>query len=84
MATSSWASRRREGEDHEPFEVVIHQFKHEKYHADIEDSKLSAEDQQELVKRFKALIKERTRQGISARPMEAALGRRPAPCSAPG
>jgi pyruvate,orthophosphate dikinase len=49
-----------EGEDHEPFEVVIHSFKHEKYHADIEDSKLTAQDQQELVKRFKALVKERT------------------------
>jgi len=47
-------------EDHEPFEVVIHSFKHEKYHADIEDSKLTAADQQELVTRFKALIKERT------------------------
>ncbi len=47
-------------EDHEPFEVVIHGFKHEKYHADIEDSKLTAADQQELVIRFKALIKERT------------------------
>ena len=47
-------------EDHEPFEVVIHGFKHEKYHADIEDSKLTAADQQELVARFKALIKERT------------------------
>jgi len=47
-------------EDHEPFEVVIHGFKHEKYHADIEDSKLTAADQQELVVRFKALIKERT------------------------
>jgi len=47
-------------EDHEPFEVVIHSFKHEKYHADIEDSKLTAQDQQELVKRFKALIKQRT------------------------
>jgi pyruvate,orthophosphate dikinase len=47
-------------EDHEPFEVVIHGFKHEKYHSDIEDSKLTAADQQELVLRFKALIKERT------------------------
>ncbi len=47
-------------EDHEPFEVVIHSFKHEKYHADIEDSKLTAADQQELVTRFKALIKEYT------------------------
>jgi pyruvate,orthophosphate dikinase len=52
--------QKSEGEDHEPFEVVIHEFKHEKYHADIEDSKLSAQDQQELVKRFKALIKERS------------------------
>ena len=48
------------GEDHEPFETVIHAYKHEVYHADIEDSKLTAADQQELVKRFKALVKERT------------------------
>jgi len=52
--------QKREGEDHEPFEVVIHEFKHERYHSEIEDSKLTAEDQQELVKRFKALVKERT------------------------
>jgi pyruvate,orthophosphate dikinase len=47
-------------EDHEPFEVVIHSFKHEKYHADIVDSELTAADQQELVVRFKKLIKDRT------------------------
>src|SRR3954454_13567373 len=52
--------QKKEGEDHEPFETVIESFKHEKYHDDIEDSKLTAEDQQELVKRFKALVKERT------------------------
>jgi pyruvate,orthophosphate dikinase len=52
--------QKREGEDHEPFETVIHQYKHEVYHADIEDSKLTAADQQELVNRFKALVKERT------------------------
>jgi pyruvate,orthophosphate dikinase len=52
--------QKREGEDHEPFEVVIHEVKHQKYGSEIEDSKLTAEDQQELVKRFKALIKERT------------------------
>src|SRR5690606_3107215 len=40
--------QKREGEDHEPFEVVIESFKHEKYHEDIEDSRLSAEDQKEL------------------------------------
>jgi len=52
--------QKREGEDHEPFEVVIHNFKHERYHSDIEDSKLTAADQQVLVARFKELIKERT------------------------
>ncbi|MFT3782570.1 MAG: pyruvate, phosphate dikinase [Nibricoccus sp.] len=52
--------QKKEGEDHEPFETVIHSFKHERYHADIEDSKLTAADQQELVVRFKALVKERT------------------------
>ncbi len=52
--------QKRADEDHEPFEVVIHGYKHEKYGSDIEDSKLTAEDQKELVKRFQRLIKERT------------------------
>jgi pyruvate,orthophosphate dikinase len=52
--------QKREGEDHEPFEVVIEDFKHKKYHKDIVDSDLTADDQKELVKRFKALVKERT------------------------
>jgi pyruvate,orthophosphate dikinase len=52
--------QKREGEDHEPFEVVIEGFKHEKYHRDIVDSELTADDQKELVKRFKQLVKERT------------------------
>src|ERR1700748_3683849 len=30
--------QKKEGEDHEPFEVVVEEFKHEKYHAAIEDS----------------------------------------------
>ncbi len=52
--------QKREGEDHEPFETVIEEFKHEKYDGDVEDSALTAGDQQELVKRFKSLVKERT------------------------
>jgi len=52
--------QKRANEDHEPFETVIEGYKHEKYHGEIEDSKLSAVDQQELVKRFKAFVKERT------------------------
>jgi pyruvate,orthophosphate dikinase len=52
--------QKRANEDHEPFETVIHSFKHEKYHKDIIDSELTADDQKELVKRFQKLIKERT------------------------
>ena len=47
-------------EDHEPFEVVIHKLKHDRHHAEIEDTKMTVSDLKELVKRFKALIKERT------------------------
>jgi len=52
--------QKREGEDHEPFETIIHQFKHEVYHKDVEDNEISTDDLKELVKRFKALVKERT------------------------
>jgi pyruvate,orthophosphate dikinase len=56
--------QKREGEDHEPFETVIEKFKHDKYHKDIVDSDLTAADQQELVKRFKVLVLERTGKGF--------------------
>src|SRR5690349_20616559 len=52
--------QKRAGEDHEPFAVVIHGLKHERYSDDIEDTKLSVQDLKDLVVRFKALIKERT------------------------
>ncbi|HTO02217.1 MAG TPA: pyruvate, phosphate dikinase, partial [Opitutus sp.] len=52
--------QKKEGEDHEPFETVIENFKHETYDKNIIDSELTAADQQELVKRFKALVKQRT------------------------
>jgi pyruvate, orthophosphate dikinase len=52
--------QKRPGEDHEPFEVVIHELKHQLHHGDVEDTKLSVDDLKEMVKRFKALIKERT------------------------
>ena len=53
--------QKREGEDHEPFESVIEHYKDEKYgQHDIDDSKLDAADYQELVTRFKKLVKERT------------------------
>src|SRR4030095_14575131 len=43
--------QKAKGEDDEPFEVVIHGFKHERYHKDVEDSSLTADDQKELVNR---------------------------------
>ena len=52
--------QKRAGEDHEPFEVSIHALKHDRYHHDIDDTKLTVDDLKEMVKRFKALIKERT------------------------
>jgi pyruvate,orthophosphate dikinase len=52
--------QKRPNEDHEPFEVVIHTLKHDRHHADIEDTKMTVADLKELVNRFKALIKEHT------------------------
>ncbi len=66
--------QKREGEDHDPFEHTIHTFKHEVYHGDIEDSKLTAADQQELIKRFKALIKERTGKAFPNNPWDQLRG----------
>jgi pyruvate,orthophosphate dikinase len=66
--------QKREGEDHEPFEVVIHEFKHAKYHKDIVDSELTAGDQQELVKLFKALVKKRTGHVFPTDPWEQLRG----------
>src|SRR3954451_18649080 len=39
--------QKRPGEDHEPFETVIEGLKHERYHKDFEDTKLSVDDLKE-------------------------------------
>ena len=66
--------QKRPDEDHEPFEVVIEALKHERYHQDIEDTKLSVEDLQELVRRFKALVKERAGKNFPASPWDQLTG----------
>ncbi len=66
--------QKREGEDHDPFEHTIHTFKHEVYHADIEDSKLTTADQQQLITRFKALIKDRTGKAFPNNPWDQLRG----------
>src|SRR5688572_527562 len=66
--------QKRPGEDHEPFETVIETLKHERHHEDIEDTKLTVEDLQELVLRFKALVKDRAGKKFPASPWDQLMG----------
>jgi pyruvate,orthophosphate dikinase len=66
--------QKRPGEDHEPFETVIETLKHERYHQDIEDTKLTVDDLKELVVRIKALVKERAGKGFPASPWDQLMG----------
>ena len=69
--------QKRPDEDHEPFEVVIHDLKHERYHADIDDPKLTTDDLKELVVRFKRLVRERSGKDFPADPwkqLDGAIG----------
>lgn len=63
-----------EGEDLEPFEAVIHALKHERYGDNIPDASLKAEDSQELVRRFKAMVLARTGHAFPADPWEQLKG----------
>ncbi|HYS27113.1 MAG TPA: pyruvate, phosphate dikinase [Vicinamibacterales bacterium] len=63
-----------QNEDHEPFEIVIEGLKHERYHQDIEDTKLTVDDLKELVTRFKALVKERAGKEFPASPWDQLMG----------
>src|SRR3954452_965640 len=67
--------QKREGEDHDPFESVIEHFKDERYgQHNIDDSKLTAADYQELVARFKQLVKDRTGQAFPNDPWDQLKG----------
>jgi pyruvate,orthophosphate dikinase len=66
--------QKRPDEDHEPFETVIDKLKHERYHQDIEDTRLTVEDLKELVARFKALVKERVGKNFPASPWDQLMG----------
>src|SRR5262247_2005546 len=66
--------QKRPNEDHEPFETVIEGLKHERYHQDIEDTKLTVEDLKELVTRFKALVKDRAGKNFPASPWDQLMG----------
>jgi len=66
--------QKRPDEDHEPFESVIHAYKHDTYGTDLDDSKLTAEDQRALVGRFKDLVKKRTGHVFPEDPWEQLVG----------
>src|SRR5688572_27116303 len=66
--------QKRPDEDHDPFETVIHTLKHERYHGDVEDTKLTVADLKELVARFKALVKERAGKQFPESPWDQLLG----------
>ncbi|MCJ7594179.1 MAG: pyruvate, phosphate dikinase, partial [Desulfobacterales bacterium] len=58
------------GEDHEPFETIIHDLKKKRHGKDIEDTKFTAADIKEVVKLFKALIKKRTGKAFPTDPWD--------------
>jgi pyruvate,orthophosphate dikinase len=67
--------QKRAGEDHEPFESVIEHLKDERYgNHNFPDVKLSVDDLRELVRRFKALIKERAGASFPQNPRQQLWG----------
>jgi pyruvate,orthophosphate dikinase len=66
--------QKREGEDHDPFESVIHQLKHDHHEEEIDDAHLTVADYKELVARFKTLVKERTGQAFPNDPWDQLKG----------
>jgi pyruvate,orthophosphate dikinase len=63
--------QKRDGEEHEPFETVIEETKKDLLgDAHASDTDLTAEGLQELVRRFKALVKERTGRAFPTDPRE--------------
>ncbi len=66
--------QKRPDEDHEPFETVIHALKHERYHEDVEDTRLTIDDLKELVHRFKALVRERAGKQFPDSPWDQLMG----------
>ncbi|MFZ5805889.1 MAG: pyruvate, phosphate dikinase [Verrucomicrobiota bacterium] len=64
--------QKREGEDHEPFEAAIEGLKNEVFPGkhNVSDTELDTNALKELVRRFKALVKERTGRDFPMDPME--------------
>ena len=76
--------QKRTDEDHEPFEVVIDGFKHERYHADIEDTKLNVGRPEGTGRPLQGARSRSAPARTSRRTRGSSSGARSAPCSAPG
>jgi pyruvate,orthophosphate dikinase len=76
--------QKREGEDHEPFETVIEGFKHEKYHADIEDSDADRRRPAGTRQALQGARQGAHRHASSPTTRGISCAAPPAPCSAPG
>jgi len=66
--------QKREGEDHDPFEMVIEKLKHDHHEEDVDDAHLTVDDYKELVVRFKKLVKDRTGRTFPNDPWEQLRG----------
>ena len=66
--------QKREGEDHEPFETVIEELKHEVHHKDIDDARPHRRRPAGTGARFKKLVKERTGKAFPNDPWEQLKG----------
>jgi len=69
--------QKRPEEDHDPFEAAIEDYKKElfpKQKGEVDDNKLNATHLQELVSRFKVLVKDRTGQDFPTCPWEQLWG----------
>jgi pyruvate,orthophosphate dikinase len=66
--------QKQPGEDHEPFESVIHELKHERYGSDIDDTQLTVDDLKELVRRFKQLVARRVGKQFPDSPWDQLFG----------
>src|SRR5438552_11814590 len=68
--------QKRPGEDHEPFEIVIEGLKEELFPGkeNVEDTWIDAKGLRELVRRLKALVKERTGQEFPTNPWDQLQG----------
>src|SRR5687768_5833827 len=66
--------QKKPDEDHEPFEVVIERLKHDRYHQDIQDTRLAVDCLKGLVVRFQARVKERAGKDFPASPWDQLMG----------